>query len=288
MRVRQCVSILVSNAVKFTREGGVDISVAVSPSDSSRSCVTIRVTDTGIGMDEPSLGRRFEAFTQADSSTTRQFGGAGLGLTISRQLARLMGGDMVATSVPSRGSVFTFTFLADAAAALPAVIERETTGRIARLRGARVLLTDDNAVNHQVVRLFLQPQGAIITEATNGQEALEKLASEFFDLVLLDVHMPVMDGVEAIARIRGCADPWCSVPVIALITDVMSGDRERLIGLRMSGYVSKPIDQGELLSVIGHVLGIEQGGIAAQSSKAADAGGDFDDLIADLGRMTGN
>ena len=291
VRVRQCISNLVSNAVKFTRFGGVDINTSVQKMRDGRSHVTITVTDTGIGMDQPTLLRLFEAFTQADGSTTRQFGGTGLGLAISRKLARLMGGDIVARSAPGRGSVFTLTFMTDAAkgTATARMSERETVpGHVARLRGARVLLTDDNAINRQVVRLFLQPQGAVLTEATNGQEALDRLGSEPFDLVLLDVHMPVMDGTEAIRRIRASTDAWRSVPVIALTADAMSGDRERLIGMGMSGYVSKPIDQSELLSVISCVLGGEV--IAAPASASKQASGDdaFDDLLADLDRMTGS
>ena len=291
VRVRQCLSNLVSNAVKFTRSGGVDINTSVALAEHGRSRVTIMVTDTGIGMDVPTLARLFEAFTQADGSTTRQFGGTGLGLAISRKLARLMGGDIIARSTLGRGSVFTLTFLADAAQGEAVEIkpEREASpGHVARLRGARVLLTDDNAINRQVVRLFLQPQGAILTEATNGQEALDRLSSEPFDLVLLDVHMPVMDGVEAIRCIRASSEPWREIPVIALTADAMTGDRERLIAMGMSGYVSKPIDQGELLSVISRILGGDLVDAAAPVGKAAQSEDAFDDLLADLDRMTGS
>lgn len=291
VRVRQCLSNLVSNAVKFTRTGGVDINTHVAPAGNGRSRITIMVTDTGIGMDDATLGRLFEAFTQADGSTTRQFGGTGLGLAISRKLARLMGGDIIARSTPGRGSVFTLIFLADAAQgeATEASAKRDASpGRVARLRGARVLLTDDNAINRQVVRLFLQPQGAILIEATNGQEALDRLSSEPFDLVLLDVHMPVMDGVEAIRRIRASAEPWREIPVIALTADAMAGDRERLIAMGMSGYVSKPIDQGELLSAISLILASEEIGAVAPDEIAHQGEEAFDDLLADLDRMTGS
>ena len=130
-------------------------------------------------------------------------------------------------------------------------------------------MTDDNGVNRQVLRLFLQPQGALLTEAANGQEALDRLAAEPFDLALLDVHMPVMDGVEAIRCIRTSAEPWRNIPVIVLTADDMSGDRERLIGVGMSGYVTKPIDQGELLSVIGRVLGHMPVGASASTPQIA-------------------
>ena len=291
VRVRQCLSNLVSNAVKFTRTGGVDINASVAPAENGRSRVTIMVTDTGIGMAEPTLARLFEAFTQADGSTTRQFGGTGLGLAISRKLARLMGGDIIARSTPGRGSVFTLTFLADAAQgeAVAVKAKREASpGHVVRLRGARVLLTDDNAINRQVVRLFLQPQGAILTEATNGQEALDRLSSEPFDLVLLDVHMPVMDGAEAIRRIRSSPEPWREIPVIALTADAMTGDRERLIAMGMTGYVSKPIDQSELLSVISRTLGSELVDTTALVGKTTQSDEAFDDLLADLDKMTGS
>jgi signal transduction histidine kinase/CheY-like chemotaxis protein len=290
VRVRQCVSNLVSNAVKFTREGRVDINVSALPVRDGRTRVSICVSDTGLGMGQETLNRLFEAFTQADASTTRQYGGTGLGLAISRRLARLMGGDILATSTRGRGSVFTFTFLADAARGDGAAVlpeQRATPGRVSRLRGARVLLTDDNAINRQVARLFLQPQGALLTEACNGREALDLLAAQPFDLVLLDVHMPVMDGAEAIRQIRASAGPWRDVPVIALTADAMSGDRERLMALGMSGYVSKPIDQSELLSEIGRALGAGAGAYVPVSRELPSAEPDpsLDDLLGDLDRI---
>ena len=290
LRVRQCVSNLVSNAVKFTPQGHIGVEASVT-AEGQRHRVRVSVADSGIGMDEATLGRLFEAFTQADGSTTRRFGGTGLGLTISRQLARLMGGDITVTSEPGRGSVFTLSFLADTADAGNARAPAADAPRRSeiRLRGARVLLTDDNAVNRQVVRLFLQPQGAVIVEAANGAEALRELEAQPFDLVLLDVHMPVMDGVETIKRIRSSSESWRSLPVIALTADAMSGDRERLIALGMSAYVAKPIEQAELLSTIGLALGsapsVEPAPVA---DRAPDDGGvNLDDLLADLDRLAG-
>jgi signal transduction histidine kinase/ActR/RegA family two-component response regulator len=288
LRVRQCVSNLVSNAVKFTPQGHISIEASVTP-EGQRHRVEVRVIDSGIGMDEATLDRLFEAFTQADGSTTRRFGGTGLGLTISRQLARLMGGDITVTSQLGRGSTFTLSFLADAADAVNANQPAADAPRRSevRLRGARVLLTDDNAVNRQVVRLFLQPQGAIIVEAANGAEALRALETQPFDLVLLDVHMPVMDGVETIKRIRASAETWRALPVIALTADAMSGDRERLLALGMTGYVAKPIEQAELLSAIGLALGAVAPTTAAPTAPVTpdDSGVNLDDLLADLDRL---
>jgi signal transduction histidine kinase/ActR/RegA family two-component response regulator len=254
VRVRQCVSNLVSNAVKFTREGVVEIDVSAAPAANGQRCVAIRVSDSGIGMTETQVSRLFEAFSQADESTTRKFGGSGLGLAISRQLARLMGGDILVTSAPGSGSQFTLAFLA----AEPAAEDADAPAPVrpqGRLRDARVLLADDNAINRQVARLFLQPQGPVITEAANGREVLDLLDARPFDLVLLDVHMPVMDGLEAIRQIRESRAVWSGIPVIALTADAMNGDRERFLAVGMTGYVSKPIDRGELLAEIARVLG---------------------------------
>jgi signal transduction histidine kinase/FixJ family two-component response regulator len=288
VRVRQCVSNLVSNAVKFTREGQVEIRLSTAPAKADRTLVTIEIADTGIGMDPATCARLFEAFNQADASTTRKFGGTGLGLAISRRLARMMGGDIVVYSRPGIGSVFVLTFLADAPAAMPdsaVAADGPAAASGVQLRGARVLLTDDNAINRQVARLFLQPQGAIITEATNGREALDALARDTFDLVLLDVHMPVMDGVETIRRIRE-TPALRSLPVIALTADAMAGDRERLIGIGMSGYVSKPIDQTELLSAIGIALGAVVAPAAEKPAMEA-AGFDLGDILANIDRLAG-
>jgi signal transduction histidine kinase/ActR/RegA family two-component response regulator len=259
-RVRQCVSNLVSNAIKFTAKGRVEISLSSRRLDTGDHMVVVEVSDTGIGMAEEAVGKLFSVFTQADGATTRKFGGSGLGLAISRQLARMMGGDITVTSEAGKGSTFTFTFRAqEAAAATPSTglsLSRAAEPARRSLRGLRVLLTDDNAINRQVIKLFLAPQGCDIVEATNGKEALDLLAQHTFDIVLLDVHMPVMDGRETIQRMR--AEPrWTSLPVIALTADAMSGDRERYIALGMTDYVSKPVDQRELIAKMNRVKGLE-------------------------------
>ena len=259
-RVRQCVSNLISNAIKFTSKGRVEISLSSKRLDTGDHMVVVEVSDTGIGMAEETVGKLFSVFTQADGATTRKFGGSGLGLAISRQLARMMGGDITVASELGKGSIFSFTFRAhEAAAAAPSPgpsPSRAAEPSRKSLRGMRVLLTDDNAINRQVIKLFLAPQGCDIVEATNGKEALDLLAQHEFDIVLLDVHMPVMDGKEAIQRMR--AEPrWKNLPVIALTADAMSGDREKYIALGMTDYVSKPVDQRELIAKMHLVKGLE-------------------------------
>lgn len=280
VRVRQCLSNLIANAIKFTSRGGVLVVAKSCPTEgsSSRHLVTFHVSDTGIGISPEQKSRLFENFSQADGSTSRVFGGTGLGLDIARRLARLMGGDVTVVSKPGQGSVFTMTIMAEAAAETPvrnvsmtelsliahdapeqageADVPRGSgaTGRTVLagngLRGMRVLVVDDNSTNRRVARLFLEPFGVLATEAGNGAEALEMLSTGHFDLVLLDMHMPVMDGQETISRIRQSQYAWRRVPVIALTADAMSGDRETCLQLGMDGYVSKPVDQRELLSEV--------------------------------------
>jgi len=254
VRVRQCVGNLLSNAIKFTEHGEISIVLTAEPVGDGDWKAKIAVTDTGIGMDQATVERLFGAFTQGDASISRRFGGSGLGLAITRQLARLMGGDVGVESKPGAGSTFYFTFVAEAGAA-QALDEAADEGAetslaeqppLRNVMGARVLLVDDNAVNRQVVKLFMAQLGPQIVEAANGQEALDKLASEAFDIVLLDVHMPVMDGKETIKRIRASDQPWRDIPVIALTADAMSGDKERYLGMGMDDYISKPIDSREL------------------------------------------
>lgn len=274
VRVRQCISNLLSNAIKFTEKGGVTVSVSTQPLADGERLAVIEIADTGIGMSPDVQTSLFQVFTQADASTTRRFGGTGLGLAISRQLARLMGGDISVESVEGQGSRFTFTFRAMICVPdrKPApMIEAPSPAPSASsmtLRGRRVLLTDDNAINRQVIKLFLAPHGCEITEATNGQEALDKLAAASFDLVLMDVHMPVMDGKEAIRHIRSSTAPWRSIPVIALTADAMVGDREKLLALGMTEYLSKPVDQRELVVRMSQVLDLQTGPSLASASAA--------------------
>lgn len=259
-RVSQCINNLLSNAVKFTEQGRIHLRTRMLAADDGAETVRIDVTDSGIGIPSDVQARLFNAFTQADGSITRKFGGTGLGLAISKRLANLMGGDISVVSEKGAGSTFSFTFKATDVAPKgrqdddAAKSESSAPSQGAEFAGVRILLTDDHPINRRVVRLMLMPERCEITEASNGEEVLDLLDKQSFDIVLLDIHMPVMDGVETIRRIRTSSQPWRDIPVIALTADAMSGDRERYIALGMTDYVSKPVDKTSLLSSMTKIL----------------------------------
>jgi len=248
-RVRQCVSNLVSNALKFTSEGEVGVSVRIE--DEAASVV---VSDTGVGMDDAALSRLFQSFEQADASTARRYGGTGLGLAISRRLAVMMGGDISVRSEPGRGSVFTLTFAAPDAEEPERRSARPATARADALAGVRVLCVDDNRVNLQIAALMLNAAGAEAECAPSGAACLEALQGQSFDVVLLDLHMPGMDGRETLGRIRALPGDLRAVPVVAATADATAEDRAALLADGMDGYVSKPISSAALAAEIRRVL----------------------------------
>jgi signal transduction histidine kinase/DNA-binding NarL/FixJ family response regulator len=261
VRLGQCISNIVSNAIKFTERGEVTISASGRPVPQGAS-ITLAIRDTGIGMSQATADRLFAPFMQADSTISRRFGGTGLGLVITQRLARLMGGDVTVASQEGTGSTFTLSFVAQPVAELAAVQVNEASRPAMQsrksLRGKKLLLVDDHPLNRRVARLFLVPEGYRVTDAVYGMESLERLAAEHFDLVLLDIHMPVLDGIQTLKRIRSSPDPWHDLPVIALTADAMSGDRERYLAEGMDGYISKPIDKLDLLIEIQKLLSVEQ------------------------------
>ena len=252
VRVRQCLSNLVSNAVKFTQAGRVDVRLGWSLQEDGGVLAEVSVRDTGIGMSPETLSKLFGAFVQADASTTRKFGGTGLGLNITRRLAEMMGGSVDVSSVEGEGSTFTLSFLCAVVAAEEGDVadpgEREQEGF--DLQGLRVLLADDHAVNRKVVALMLTPFACAITEAEDGQAALDALAVAEFDLVLMDVNMPGMDGLEATRRIRAQLG-WRNLPIIALTADLMDSQLEACASAGMNDHVGKPIDMAALVAAVG-------------------------------------
>lgn len=261
VRVRQCVSNLVSNAIKFTAEGEVLIVVTSEPADDGQHRVIVHVSDTGCGIAADKLNRVFESFAQEDGSTTRKFGGTGLGLSITRRLARIMGGDVTVVSEAGRGSIFTLNFMAEAANAGQAsnnTIQMPARRSRSGLSGCRALVVDDNGINRRVARSFLEYYGIVISEAGDGNEALEILDKEMFDIILMDIHMPGLDGEEAFKRLRTSGSMNRLTPVIALTADSMRGDREKFLANGFDGYVSKPIEERAMMTAISQLLSVSE------------------------------
>ncbi|QAZ66413.1 hybrid sensor histidine kinase/response regulator [Solidesulfovibrio carbinolicus] len=290
-RLRQVLVNLVGNAIKFTTRGGIVISArpdepapgaalaGQGETDETSREILFSVSDTGIGVRPEDAGRIFEAFTQADGSYTRRFGGTGLGLAISRRLARLMGGDISLDSEPGRGSVFTFSarFGLDntpdeTADAVPRLREGHDEDSVAAIRQAcrlqddlRLLVADDNRVNRDVLAALLGRLGCRIAVAEDGRQALAAAAAEDFDLILMDVQMPGLDGLAAARAIRALPDPRRSRVFIAAITaHALPGDRERCLAAGMDDYLAKPLGQADLARVIAAAA------LAARRNRAAE------------------
>ncbi|NMM45315.1 response regulator [Rhodospirillaceae bacterium KN72] len=259
-RLRQILFNLVGNAIKFTMEGYVLIRIGARPepvSDHpSRHRVEIQVEDTGIGIPDSAKGKLFNSFTQADSSTSRQFGGTGLGLAICRQLVDLMEGTIDFESTEGEGSTFRFTVVLDlgdpgavAAARTATLTKRQETP------GLFLLLVEDNKVNQVVIGTMLEKMGHRFELAENGVEAIQALRKQTYDLVLMDVQMPEMDGPTATQWIRASGQDWADVPIIALTANALSEHRERYLAAGMSDYVSKPVSLDDLSAAIARQTG---------------------------------
>lgn len=252
-RIRQVLSGLLSNALKFTRVGGVTIDVSgQGMAPDGMETVAIRITDTGPGIDPAFAERIFESFTQADESVSRAYGGMGLGLTIARALARRMGGDL-SLEPAERGARFLFMIRAPCPEAPPVAIPAHEP---AANDGAapRVLMAEDNPMNQMVVRLMLEAAGVDLTVVEDGRQALDALKAAHFDCVLMDINMPVMDGVTALSEIRSGATGAADMPVIALTASAMAGDRERFLGLGFDEHLGKPVKPLDLISAIATAL----------------------------------
>ena len=252
VRLKQIVTNLVSNAVKFTERGSVRLEVSTADRAVDRATLHIRVTDTGIGIPADKQLMIFEPFHQADGSTTRRFGGTGLGLAIASNLAALMGGRIWVDSVPEAGSTFHVTVPVGVAVSMPAAVA-VSPGDAAAGRVARVLIAEDNIVNQRVAAGLLTKRGHLVKVVNNGREALEALQHETFDLILMDVQMPDMDGFEATTAIREQErTSGRHVRIIAMTAHAMKGDKERCLTSGMDGYLSKPIDQRSLYAAVEH------------------------------------
>jgi signal transduction histidine kinase/ActR/RegA family two-component response regulator len=246
-RLRQVLNNLLSNAIKFTQAGSVTLRLAAGPELAGRRMVTMAVQDTGPGMTPDQIERLFTPFDQLDAGVARKYGGSGLGLVISRELARLMGGDLAVTSGAGEGANFELCLTLDeidapAVEQAPAAVE------------ARVLVVDDHEVNRQAIALVLSPLGITPELAASAEEGLERLSREPFDVVLMDVYMPGMDGREATRRLRATVGPNRETPVIAITASATSKDWDACLAAGMNGYVGKPIEPSQLYSVLEAVV----------------------------------
>jgi len=308
-RFRQILINLVGNAIKFTEHGSVRIDAKAAAIDNSWQ-MEINITDTGVGIPPDRVGQLFEAFTQADGSTTRKFGGTGLGLAISRKLARMMGGDVDVTSVLGKGSTFHVmvkfampegTVAVETSSFPEATSDFGTTSLTESVFEPphphqevthKVLVVEDNAVNQIVARKSLEHLGLTVDVANNGRHALERLAVADYDLVFMDCQMPELDGFDATKLIRqggqGVRNPM--VPIVAMTAHALKGDRERCIDAGMDDYMTKPLDQVELRAKVRRWLPRHQQTLVAKPSDPG-SGGVSDSIFEEallLGRVLGD
>jgi PAS domain S-box-containing protein len=260
-RLRQILVNLIGNALKFTESGKIDLRIKEEMPDGPNFVLRIDVIDSGIGMTPEQMRRLFRPFTQGDESITRKFGGTGLGLTISAQLAKLLGGDVTVVSELGRGSTFTVKIDGGPSALverlssltegnLSMIVEQRMPAEV-YLRG-RILLAEDGADNQRLLCMQLSGAGASVSSALNGQIAVDMATTEPFDLILMDMQMPVMDGFKATIELRRRG---LTIPIIALTAYAMAEDREKCMASGCTAYLSKPIDEETLLTTVNAFLG---------------------------------
>jgi two-component system, sensor histidine kinase len=259
-RVRQVLLNLINNAVKFTQSGSVRVEAALEKERAGVAMLRFSVTDTGIGLSEEQSKLIFEPFRQADGSVTRKYGGTGLGLAICSSLVELMGGAISVVSTLGQGSTFSFTTRCAVCDSAPKVTgknpARKTPNSDSSIGRLRILLAEDNRVNQLLVIRLLEGQGHEVVVVNHGRAALEAMERDVFDLVLMDIQMPEMDGLEAARILRQReAEGFRSVPIIAMTAHAMKGDRDKCLAAGMRGYISKPIQPEEFFGLIEEVVG---------------------------------
>ena len=252
-RIRQILTNLVDNALKFTSEGSVRLHVSARETDSS-FMLRFDVSDTGIGLDHEGQERLFEPYIQGGSTTATQYGGTGLGLSIAQRLVLLMGGEIGCESEVGQGSMFWFAIAAERAESSQKAKEVQPTRR---LQG-HLLVVEDNAVNRMLIGAYLDEFGLTYEMVETGASAIMALASNSYDLVLMDIMMPELDGVQTTQRCRLLHGPAAEVPIIALTAKAMKGDREKFLASGMNGYVSKPIRGRELHAALAPFLALDE------------------------------
>jgi CheY-like chemotaxis protein/anti-sigma regulatory factor (Ser/Thr protein kinase) len=249
-RVWQVLSNLIGNAIKFTSTGGITISISLPRKDQ----LVIRVADTGIGIKPEAQAKIFSSFTQADNSTSRQYGGTGLGLTISKKLADLMHGGLTVESEEGKGSCFIFTLAYDASAKASANQTDKEHLDLDNISdscaGIKILLAEDNEVNRMVAKGMFKKLGVEFEIANDGQEALTKCSEESFDIIFMDIQMPNMDGLTATPLILSESLKNQQTPIIAMTANAMSEDKTQCLTAGMKDFLPKPFDRKGLQSML--------------------------------------
>jgi CheY-like chemotaxis protein len=246
-RLSQVLNNLISNAIKFTQEGFVKLKIEMIENNEGSYTTQFSVIDSGIGIAEDKLEKIFEQFTQADSDTTRLYGGTGLGLSISARLVELMGSSIVVTSTPGKGSNFQFNMLlqlgnrGDSVAALPKVVSKSND----QFSNKLILLAEDNVFNANIARRFITGWGASLEIVVDGRQALEFVSRRKYDLILMDVQMPVLDGFACTRKIR---KHFKDVPIIAITASPRNEIINEIMACGMNDFVSKPFKPNELRS----------------------------------------
>lgn len=254
-RINQVILNMLSNAIKFTERGSININCHFLRSDQTSQQIRIDIVDTGIGMNQDFLSQLFDKFTQEDESVTRKFGGTGLGMSISKQLIELMGGRIEVKSKKNVGTTISIYLKMTVGDEKDLPKKEEKKADIGALNSKRILLVEDNAMNRLVASTVLKDFGAIIDEAEDGEIAIQKLKDGNYDLILMDVQMPVKDGLETTQFIREHLDK--TIPIIALTANAIKGEAERCLTAGMNDFISKPFDEEKLIQLVAKWLGNE-------------------------------
>ncbi len=275
VRLNQILINLINNAIKFTHEGKITINLACAKSFDKKLNVTFEISDTGIGIPKDKLATIFDTFKQADESITRKFGGTGLGLTISKQLVEQQGGKISVNSRVGVGTTFTFMIPYEIGSKTDLVEEtepkKETKKQAGNLAGMRVLLVEDNDINRMYAANILKKWHCRYDEAENGQIALEKVRKQDYDVILMDIQMPVLDGIEAARAIRtSFASPKKNTPIIAFTANALKGDKDKYLEAGMNAYISKPFMPDELHSIMLEYFSPESGPGETANNKLTD------------------
>ena len=250
VRIRQVLTNLCDNAIKFTARGGVTVSVAARALDPGTAEVRFSVKDTGIGIPPEKQKGVFEAFSQADTSTTRKFGGTGLGLTICARLVELMGGRIWVDSTPGQGSTFQFTVRIQTSLPAQAALPAATAALPLATRALQILLVEDHPINQILATTLLKKWGHTVVLAKNGQEAVDLFPGQAWDVVLMDMQMPVMGGLEATRLIRTQEAAGHRIPIVAMTANAMESDRQACLEAGMDDHLAKPFNADSLQAML--------------------------------------